>query len=61
MAQTRWQWLAESARGAVPGLLLARFPGPFAEPAVRLSAQRALHGSFGQAGPAAQGLGILAR
>ncbi len=30
-------------RGAVAALLLLRFPGPPAEPAVRLSTQRALH------------------
>ena len=29
--------LVESARGAVPGLLLVRFPGPLAEPAVPIS------------------------
>jgi hypothetical protein len=34
----------ESAWGAVPALLLVRFPRPLAEPAVRLSPQRALHG-----------------
>jgi hypothetical protein len=33
----------ESAWGAVPALLLVRFPRPPAEPAVRLSPQRALH------------------
>jgi len=32
-----------SARGAVTALLPFRFPGPPAEPAVRLSPQRALH------------------
>jgi len=32
-----------SARGAVTALLSFRFPGPPAEPAVRLSPQRALH------------------
>ena len=32
-----------SARGAVTALPLFRFPGPPAEPAVRLSTQRALH------------------
>ena len=36
--------LGESAWGAVPGLLPVRFPRPLAEPAVRLSTQRALHG-----------------
>lgn len=35
----------ESAWGAVSGLLPVRFPRPLAEPAVRLSPQRALHGS----------------
>src|SRR5680860_1157511 len=34
----------ESAWGAVPALLLVRFPRPLAEPAVRVSTQRALHG-----------------
>ena len=33
-----------SARGAVTALPLFRFPGPPAEPAVRFSPQRALHG-----------------
>ena len=33
----------------MPGLLPVRFPGPLAEPAVRLSTQRALHGVFGDA------------
>jgi hypothetical protein len=32
-----------SARGAVPGLLGVRFPGPPAEPGVRFSPHRALH------------------
>ena len=50
---------AGQARGAVPGLLLVRFPGPPAEPAVRLSAQRALRGLYRQVVAAAQGLGIL--
>src|SRR5579859_1715991 len=36
--------LVESAWGAVPGLLPARFPRPLAEPAVPVSRQRALHG-----------------
>ncbi|HET9562014.1 MAG TPA: hypothetical protein VFP01_07905 [Propionibacteriaceae bacterium] len=36
--------LVESAWGAVPGLLLVRFPRPLAEPAVPVSRQRALHG-----------------
>jgi hypothetical protein len=35
---------AESAWGAVLGLLPVRFPRPLAEPAVRISPQRALHG-----------------
>jgi integrase family protein with SAM-like domain len=51
---------AESARGAVPALPPARFPGPLAEPAVRVSAQRALHGCCHQAGFAGgHGAGIL--
>lgn len=41
---TRSLRLVESAWGAVPGLLSVRFPRPLAEPAVRLSTQRALHG-----------------
>ena len=50
----------ESARGAVPGLLPVRFPGPLAEPAVRLSTQRALHGVDRQGWPGkVQGLGIV--
>jgi hypothetical protein len=36
--------LDESARGAVMALLPFRFPVPLAEPAVRLSTQRALPG-----------------
>jgi hypothetical protein len=51
--------VVESAWGAVPGLLLARFPRPLAEPAVRLSAQRALHGFCRQAWLRTQGLGIV--
>jgi hypothetical protein len=43
----------------VPGLLVVRFPGPLAEPAVRLSAQRGLHGFCRQAVPGTQGVGIL--
>src|SRR5215216_7673374 len=35
----------ESAWGAVTTLPLSRFPRPLTEPAVRLSTQRALHGS----------------
>ena len=52
----------ESAWGAVPALLLVRFPRPLAEPGVRLSPHRALHdpcrrglvchGPFGEVGPA---------
>ena len=34
----------ESAWGAVPGLLSVRFPRPLAEPGVRVSTHRALHG-----------------
>jgi hypothetical protein len=34
----------ESAWGAVPGLLRVRFPRPLAEPAVRVTTQRALPG-----------------
>ncbi len=51
----------ESAWGAVPALLLARFPRPLAEPAVRVSTQRALHGSCRGLVQAAgaHGLGIL--
>jgi putative transposase len=41
--------VVESARGAVPVLLPVRFPGPLAEPGVRLSAHRALHGGCRQA------------
>jgi len=52
--------LVESAWGAVPGLLPGRFPRPLAEPAVRLSAQRALHGCCRQAVPAGvHGPGIV--
>src|SRR6185437_3065425 len=52
--------LAESAWSAVPALPLARFSRPLAEPAVRLSAQRALHGSCRQVcSGRGQGLGIL--
>ena len=51
---------AESARGAVPVLPPARFPGPLAEPAVPVSRQRALHGCCHQAGFAGgHGDGIL--
>jgi hypothetical protein len=51
----------ESVRGAVPGLLPVRFPGPLTEPDVRLSSHPALHRFCRQAGMAAltQGLGIL--
>jgi hypothetical protein len=59
LGRQRQRGRVEWARGAVPGLLPARFPGPLAEPAVRLSTQRALHGYCRQAGSAAQGLGIL--
>src|SRR6516225_2737129 len=52
--------VVESARGAVPVLPPARFPGPLAEPAVPVSRQRALHGSCRQAGFAGDhGAGIL--
>jgi hypothetical protein len=51
---------AESACGEVPALLLVRLRRPLAEPAVRPSTQRALHGFCRQALPhVAQGLGIL--
>jgi hypothetical protein len=59
LAGQRQRGTVEWARGAVPGLLPARLPGPLAEPAVRLSTQRALHGYCRQAGPAAQRPGIL--
>ena len=36
-------YFPDSARGAVVALLPLRFPEPPAEPAVRLSPQRALH------------------
>ena len=36
--------LVESARSAVPVLPPVRFCGPLAEPGVRLSTHRALHG-----------------
>jgi hypothetical protein len=50
----------ESAWGAVPGLLSVRFPRPLAEPGVRLSPHRALHGSCRQGSPViGQGLGIV--
>ena len=52
--------LAESAWSAVPALPLARFSRPLAEPAVRLSTQRALRGCCRQACSGRdQGLGIL--
>jgi hypothetical protein len=41
--------LVESARGAVSALLPIRFLGPLAEPGVRVSTHRALHGQFRQA------------
>jgi hypothetical protein len=43
------QPVVESARGAVPVLLPVRFPVPLAEPGVRLSTHRALHGFCRQA------------
>jgi len=43
MERGRATWV-ESAWGAVPALLLVRFPRPLAEPGVRLSSHRALHG-----------------
>ncbi len=50
----------ESARGAVPVLPPARFPGPLAEPAVPITEQRALRGCCRQAGFAGgHGDGIL--
>ncbi len=50
----------ESAWGAVPALLLVRFPRPLAEPGVRVSPHRALHGFCRGVVQAAwtQGLGI---
>lgn len=42
----------------MPGSLPVRFPGPPAEPAVRIFAQRALHGICHQAWPGIQGLGM---
>ena len=47
----------ESAWGAVSGLLPVRFPRPLAEPGVRLSPHRALHGSC-RRGVVAQGPGV---
>jgi hypothetical protein len=49
----------ESVWGAVPGLLLARFPRPLAEPGVPVSGYRALRGSCRQAWLRTQGLGIV--
>ena len=49
----------ESAWGAVPKLLPARFPRPLAEPGVPITEHRALHGSCRQAWLRAQGLGIV--
>jgi hypothetical protein len=51
----------ESAWGAVSRLLGVRFPRPLAEPAVRLSTQRALHGICRRVVQTVwvQGLGIL--
>src|SRR6476646_1586565 len=40
----------ESALGAVSGLLPARFPRPLAEPGVRVSTHRALHGHWSSGG-----------
>jgi hypothetical protein len=52
--------LVESAWGAVPMLPSVRFPRPLAEPAVRISTQRALHGVCRQAWLARfQGVGIV--
>jgi hypothetical protein len=54
--------LVESARGAVSALLPVRFPVPLAEPGVRLSTHRALHGLCRQAWFAdAQGVEIAPR
>ncbi len=41
--------MVESARSAVPVSPPARFCGPLAEPGVRVSTHRALHGLFRQA------------
>lgn len=49
----------ESAWGAVTTLPPFRFPRPLAEPAVRLSTQRALHG-HAAAVASVQGFGIAA-
>ena len=49
----------ESAWGAVPGLLPARFPRPLAAPGVPVSGHRALHGLCRQAWLGAHGLGIV--
>ena len=50
-----------SGRGALPGLLPVGFPGPPAEPGVRLSPHRALHEIMplrsGLSGPLAKGWG----
>lgn len=53
--------MVKSARGAVSRLLAVRFPVPLADPAVRLSPQRALRGSAVGSVQAtvAHGLGIL--
>lgn len=54
--------LVESARGAVSAFLPVRFPGPLAEPGVRVSTHRALHRFCRQAGfGSAQGVGIAPR
>jgi len=52
--------LDESTRGAVSALLPIRFPGPLAEPGVRVSTHRALHDQIRQAWFVCRyGLGIL--
>jgi hypothetical protein len=52
--------VVESVRGAVAALLLLRFPGPLAEPGVRVSTHRALHDGCRQAEISRRnGLGIL--
>ena len=47
--RARWGAVVESARSAVSALLPIRFLGPLAEPGVRVSTHRALHGWFRQA------------
>jgi hypothetical protein len=49
----------KSAWGAVLGLLLIRFPRPLAEPGVRVSTHRALHGYCRYAGVSTHGDGML--